>query len=49
MDGYRDKFEKIQAYFAPRFEEAAKVGNAMIKTIEENLKQRKDAKQGKGE
>jgi len=41
MDGYRDKFEKIQTYFAPRFEEATKVGMAMIKTIEENLRQRK--------
>jgi prephenate dehydrogenase (NADP+) len=33
FDGYREKFEKIQSYFAPRFPEASKVGNAMIKTI----------------
>ena len=41
MDGYREKFEKIQGYFAPRFPEATRVGNEMIKTIEESLRQRK--------
>jgi prephenate dehydrogenase (NADP+) len=41
MDGYREKFEKIQSYFAPRFPEATRVGNEMIKTIEESLRQRK--------
>lgn len=41
MDGYREKFEKIQTYFAPRFAEANKVGNEMIRTIEENLKERR--------
>lgn len=41
MDGYREKFEKIQAYFAPRFAEATKVGNEMIRTIEANLNSRK--------
>jgi prephenate dehydrogenase (NADP+) len=41
MDGYQEKFEKMQAYFAPRFAEATKVGNEMIKTIEENLNSRK--------
>ncbi|GAB7351385.1 hypothetical protein MBLNU459_g2063t2 [Dothideomycetes sp. NU459] len=41
MDGYRDKFESIQSYFAPRFPEATRVGNQMIKTIEENLHSRK--------
>lgn len=41
MDGYREKFEKIQTYFAPRFAEATKVGNEMIRTIEENLKERR--------
>ncbi|KAG9553830.1 hypothetical protein KCU77_g14042, partial [Aureobasidium melanogenum] len=41
MDGYRSKFEKIQSYFAPRFPEATRVGNEMIKTIEESLRQRK--------
>ncbi|PNS15752.1 hypothetical protein CAC42_4204 [Sphaceloma murrayae] len=43
MDGYREKFESIQSYFAPRFPEATKVGNEMIKTIEENLKARQRA------
>lgn len=47
MDGYREKFEKIQAYFSPRFEEATKVGNEMIRTIEENLKDRKNGGGGK--
>ena len=41
MDGYREKFEQIQSYFAPRFPEATRVGNEMIKTIEENLRSRK--------
>ena len=43
MDGYRNKFEQIQTYFAPRFPEATRVGNQMIKTIEENLISRKKA------
>jgi prephenate dehydrogenase (NADP+) len=43
MDGYREKFEKIQKYFAPRFEEATKLGNEMIKTVEENIRERKRA------
>ncbi|KAK2737371.1 prephenate dehydrogenase (NADP(+)) [Myotisia sp. PD_48] len=30
---YRDRFEKIQSYFAPRFPEAVRVGNEMMKTI----------------
>ncbi|OAK97901.1 Prephenate dehydrogenase [Phaeosphaeriaceae sp. SRC1lsM3a] len=33
FDGYREKFEKIQKYFEPRFPEATKLGNDMIKTI----------------
>jgi len=33
MDGYREKFQSIQKFFEPRFEEAKKVGNEMIKTI----------------
>lgn len=41
MEGYRQKFENIQTYFKPRFAEATKVGNEMIKTIEDNLKARK--------
>ena len=43
MDGYREKFEKIQSYFAPRFAEATKLGNEMIRTIEENLNSRRKA------
>lgn len=41
MDGYREKFDKIQKYFEPRFPEATRVGNEMIKTLEENLQSRK--------
>ncbi|KAJ4349864.1 prephenate dehydrogenase (NADP(+)) [Didymosphaeria variabile] len=33
FDGYREKFEAIQKYFEPRFPDATKVGNEMIKTI----------------
>lgn len=33
FDGYREKFERIQKYFEPRFPEATKIGNEMIKTI----------------
>ncbi|TKA79084.1 hypothetical protein B0A49_01211 [Cryomyces minteri] len=40
MDGYREKFESIQKYFAPRFPEAKRVGNEMIKTIEENTRKK---------
>lgn len=46
MDGYREKFEKIQTYFEPRFAQATKLGNEMIKTIEENLNSRKNAQSG---
>lgn len=45
MEGYRQKFENIQSYFKPRFAEATKVGNEMIKTIEENLEARKAEQQ----
>lgn len=38
MDGYREKFEKIQQFFAPRFPEATKLGNEMIKTILEKTR-----------
>jgi prephenate dehydrogenase (NADP+) len=44
MEAYREKFEKIQTYFAPLFPEASKVGNEMIKTIEENLNSRKNVR-----
>lgn len=30
---YQDRFERIQKYFAPRFPEATRVGNEMIKSI----------------
>lgn len=33
FDGYREKFERIQEYFEPRFPEATKLGNEMIKVI----------------
>ncbi|OJD39741.1 prephenate dehydrogenase [Diplodia corticola] len=33
MDAYREKFEHIQTFFEPRFPEAKRVGNEMIKTI----------------
>ena len=33
FSSYRDRFEQIQTYFAPRFPEATRVGNEMIKTI----------------
>lgn len=41
MEGYQEKFEKIQKYFAPRFPEATKLGNEMIETIlERTVKQK---------
>lgn len=40
---YRDKFEKTQAFFQHMFPEATKVGNEMIKTILERVKQRADS------
>ncbi|EON64823.1 prephenate dehydrogenase (NADP+) [Coniosporium apollinis CBS 100218] len=39
MDGYREKFEQIQQYFAPRFPEATRLGNEMIKTILEKTRE----------
>ncbi|KAI9755622.1 MAG: prephenate dehydrogenase (NADP(+)) [Chaenotheca gracillima] len=38
FSSYRDRFEKIQAYFSPRFPEATRVGNEMIRTILEKTK-----------
>lgn len=35
FEAYRDRFETIQEYFAPRFPEAVRLGNEMIKTIME--------------
>ncbi|KAF2263798.1 prephenate dehydrogenase [Lojkania enalia] len=39
FDGYREKFEQIQNYFAPRFPEATRLGNEMIKTILEKTRE----------
>ncbi|KAI4200120.1 MAG: hypothetical protein LQ350_004159 [Teloschistes chrysophthalmus] len=33
FSSYRDRFEQTQSYFAPRFPEATRVGNEMIKVI----------------
>ncbi len=38
FESYRDRFEKVQAYFAPRFPEAVRVGNEMISTILEKTR-----------
>ena len=35
FEAYRDRFETIQGYFAPRFPEAVRLGSEMIKTIVE--------------
>ncbi|KAF9740379.1 hypothetical protein PMIN02_004568 [Paraphaeosphaeria minitans] len=40
FDGYREKFEAIQKYFEPRFPDATKLGNEMIKTILEQTRER---------
>ncbi|KAF2190935.1 prephenate dehydrogenase [Zopfia rhizophila CBS 207.26] len=39
FDGYREKFEDIQKYFAPRFPEATRLGNEMIRTIMEKTRE----------
>jgi prephenate dehydrogenase (NADP+) len=44
MDAYREKFERIQTYFEPRFAEATKLGNKMIKTVEQHLESRRQKK-----
>jgi prephenate dehydrogenase (NADP+) len=33
FDSYRERFEAIQQHFAPRFPDAVRLGNEMIKTI----------------
>jgi len=38
FDAYRNRFENIQRYFEPRFPEAVRLGNEMIKTIMEKTK-----------
>lgn len=37
FQSYRDRFERIQEYFKPRFPEATRVGNEMIKVIFEKM------------
>jgi prephenate dehydrogenase (NADP+) len=37
FSSYQDRFERIQTYFAPRFPEATRVGNEMIRTILEKM------------
>ena len=37
FQSYRDRFERIQEYFRPRFSEATRVGNEMIKVIFEKM------------
>ncbi|KIW57060.1 hypothetical protein PV05_05664 [Exophiala xenobiotica] len=39
FDAYRARFENIQQYFAPRFPEAVRLGNEMIKEIMTRTKQ----------
>ncbi|KAI9700762.1 MAG: prephenate dehydrogenase (NADP(+)) [Candelina mexicana] len=36
FDSYRDRFERIQKFFRPRFSDATRVGNEMIKAILES-------------
>lgn len=38
FEAYRDRFEKFQKYFAPRFPEAVKLGSEMIKAIADQTK-----------
>lgn len=38
FESYRDRFESTRQFFLPRFAEATKVGNEMMKTILENTK-----------
>ncbi|KAH8154209.1 uncharacterized protein LAJ45_01977 [Morchella importuna] len=43
FNSYRLRFEKPQEYFAPRFPEATKLGNEMIKTILQRMKSVEEA------
>lgn len=38
FESYKDRFQSTQKFFEPRFADATKVGNEMIKTILENTK-----------
>lgn len=42
FEAYRDRFETIQKFFAPRFPEAVRLGNEMIKTIMERTTTNQD-------
>ncbi|CAK9441009.1 uncharacterized protein LODBEIA_P48780 [Lodderomyces beijingensis] len=42
---YREEFDKTQAFFQPMFQEANTIGNAMIKTILERVKERDSTKE----
>lgn len=33
FESYKERFKEIQGYFAPRFAEASKLGNEMMRTI----------------
>lgn len=44
FNSYRRRFEKPQEYFAPRFAEAIKLGNEMIKTILQRTKILEDSR-----
>jgi prephenate dehydrogenase (NADP+) len=46
FNSYRMRFERPQQYFAPRFPEAIKLGNEMIKTILSRTKEL-EAQRGK--
>ncbi|KAL0632657.1 prephenate dehydrogenase (NADP(+)) [Maublancomyces gigas] len=45
FNSYRKRFEKPQEYFAPRFAEATKLGNEMIKTILGRMKILEDSRE----
>lgn len=38
FEAYRDRFENISRYFAPRFEDAERINKEMIETIMANTK-----------
>jgi prephenate dehydrogenase (NADP+) len=52
FDGYKERFEEVQKFFEPRFPEATRLGNEMIKTIAERTKVAKakaEAEKGKAD
>ncbi|BFZ58880.1 prephenate dehydrogenase (NADP(+)) [Savitreella phatthalungensis] len=40
FESYRKRFEHVQAYFRPRFQDATRLGNDMIRTIFERTRER---------